>query len=140
MSKNLVFAGQQPALALPVPTGIRSGDPVRVGGINGVAETDRVETVSDVKYGESSGNPAGYASVAPDGTYALKVPEVVSAVGTKIYIITATNLLTTSANSGANPLFGVTVPVIERGVATGGTKAVDSGGVEGTVNVRIIQA
>lgn len=139
MSKNLVFKGQKPAIAMPVPAGTRSGDPVRVGGINGVCDTDRVETVDDVAYGASTGNPAGYASVAPDGVYSLKVPEVVSAPFTPIYIVEADNSLTTDDDTGANPLFGHTQPVIVRGVATGATKAVDSGGVEGVVNVRIYE-
>lgn len=136
MSKNLVFAGESPAISLPVPAGTRSGDPVIVGGIIGVCETDRTELVSGVQYG-GVGNPDGYASVAPDGTYSLKVPEAVSAAGTKIYIVAADNSLTTTASG--NTLFGHTVPVIDKGVATGATKAADSGGVEGTVNVRLVR-
>lgn len=138
MSKNLVFAGESPAISLPVPALTRSGDPVIVGGIIGVCEGDRRELVSGVQYG-TVGSPDGYAPVAPDGTYSLKVPEVVSAAGTSIYIVVADNTLTTSSNSGANPLFGHTVPVIDKGVATGATKAVDSGGVEGVVNVRLVR-
>jgi predicted RecA/RadA family phage recombinase len=131
MSKNLVFAGESPAIALPVPAGTRSGDPVKVGGIVGVAETDRVETVAGVKYGEGSGNPDGYASVAPDGTYSLPVPDAVGAAGTAIYIVAADNTLTTTATN--NTLFGHTVPTVLRGVASGATK----GAGAGNVNVRI---
>ncbi|WP_193613154.1 DUF2190 family protein [Nocardioides lijunqiniae] len=134
MSKNCVFAGESPALSLPVPANTRSGDPVKVGGIIGVCETDRTEVVSGKQYG-GVGNPDGYASVAPDGTYSLLVPEVVAAAGTAIYI-TAGNALTTVA--GGNTLFGHTVPVIQRGVATGATKAVDSG-TPGRVNVRLVR-
>jgi hypothetical protein len=79
----------------------------------------------------------GYASVNVDGAYSLKVPQVVSAVATPIYIVAADNTLTTTASG--NTLFGHTVPVILRGVATGATKAVDSGGVQGTVNVRLVR-
>jgi hypothetical protein len=136
MSKNLVFAGESPALSLPVPALTRSGDPVIVGGIIGVCETDRTELVDDVQYG-GVGNPDGYASVAPDGTYSLKVPEAVTAAGTKIYIDPTDNSLSTTATD--NVLFGHTVPVINRGVAEGATKAVDSGGNEGTVNVRLVR-
>lgn len=132
MSKNLVYAGQSPAISLPVPAGTRSGGPVKVGGIVGVAETDRVETVNGVKFGEGSGNPEGYASVAPDGTYALPVPDAVAAVGTAIYIA-ADNTLTTTATN--NTLFGHTVPTVLRGVASGATK----GSGAGTVNVRIVR-
>jgi hypothetical protein len=136
MSKNLVFAGNRPALSLPVPALTRSGMPVKVGSIVGVCDTDRTEVVSGKQYG-GVGNPDGYASVAVDGTYALKVPEVVTAAGTPIYIKASDNTLTTTATD--NTLFGHTVPVILRGAATGATKAVDSGGVEGTVNVQISQ-
>lgn len=130
MSKNLVFAGESPAIALPVPAGTRSGAPVKVGGIVGVAETDRVETVAGVKYGEGSGNPDGYASVAPDGTYSLPVPDAVAAAGTAIYIDGSNDLTTTAAG---NTLFGHTVPTVLRGVASGATK----GAGAGNVNVRI---
>jgi len=138
MSKNQVLAGQSPALSLPVPALTRSGDPVLVGGLIGVCETDRTELVDGKQYG-GVGNPDGYASVAPDGVYSLKVPEVVSAAGTPIYIVAADNTLTTDDDTGANPLFGHTVPVIQRGAATGATKAVDSGGVEGVVNVKLVR-
>lgn len=130
MSKNLVFAGDSPAISLPVPAGTRSGGPVKVGGIVGVAETDRVETVGAVKYGEGSGNPDGYASVAPDGTYSLPVADAVAAAGTAIYIAGDNTLTTTAAG---NTLFGHTVPVLQRGVASGATK----GAGAGNVNVRI---
>lgn len=134
MSKNQVFAGDTPALSLPVTAGKRSGDPVKVGGIVGVCETDRTEVVSGKQYG-GVGNPDGYASVAVDGVYSLLVPEVVSAAGTAIYI-TAGETLTTTV--GSNTLFGHTVPVIDKGVATGATKAAD-GGTPGRVNVKLVR-
>ncbi|MCZ4497898.1 MAG: hypothetical protein JWQ74_451 [Marmoricola sp.] len=130
MSKNCVFAGQRPALSLPVPAGTKSGSPVLVGAIVGVCEGDRRELVSGVQYGTVS-SPDGYAPVAPDGTYALSVADAVAAVGTKIYIVAADNSLTTTA--GSNVLFGTTVPVIDKGVASGATKASGAG----TVNVQI---
>lgn len=136
MSKNCVYAGSKSAISLPVPAGTRSGDPVIVGGIVGVCETDRTEVVSGKQYG-GVGHPDGYAAVAPDGAYELKVPEAVAAAGTAIYIVVADNTLTTDDNTGANPLFGHTVPVIDKGAASGATKAADSGGVEGTVVVQI---
>lgn len=130
MSKNLVFAGHEPALSLPVPAGTRSGDPVLVGGIIGVCDTDRTEVVDGKQYG-GVGNPDGYASVAPDGAYALEVADAVAAAGTAIYIVAADNTLTTTA--AGNVLFGHTVPVIDKGVATGATK----GAGAGTVNVKL---
>jgi predicted RecA/RadA family phage recombinase len=132
MSKNCVFAGESPALSLPVPALTRSGSPVLVGGLIGVCETDRTEVVSGKQYG-GVGNPDGYASVAPDGTYSLPVADAVSAAGTKIYIVAADNTLTTTA--GSNVLFGHTVPVIQRGVASGATK----GAGAGNVNVRLVR-
>lgn len=137
MSKNQIFAGTEPALSLPVPAGTRSGDPVLVGEIIGVADTDRTEVVDGKQYG-GVGNPDGYASVAVDGTYALEVPEAVTDVGTAIYIVAADNSLTTAADDGAgttHTLFGHTVPVIQRGVATGATKSAGAG----TVNVKLVR-
>lgn len=125
MSKNCVFAGTKPALSLPVASGVKSGDPVIVGGIVGVAETDRAATTNGVRTG-GVGNPDGYASVAVDGVYSLPCTDAVSAAGTKIYI-TSGGTLTTTATS--NTLFGVTVPVIQRGVASGATKSSGAGNV-----------
>ncbi|MEP7738535.1 DUF2190 family protein [Nocardioides sp. 31GB23] len=132
MSKNLVFRGESPALSLPVPAGTRSGDPVKVGGHIGVCDTDRTEVVDGKQYG-GVGNPAGYASVAPDGVYALEVPEEITTVGTAVYIVAADNSLTTTATS--NTLFGHTTPVIDKGVASGATKAAGAG----TVNVKLVR-
>ncbi|MCL8026319.1 capsid cement protein [Nocardioides bruguierae] len=130
MAKNLVLKGQKPALSLPVPAETRSGDPVIVGGIVGVAETDRTEVVSGVTYG-APGNPDGYASVNVDGTFEVSVADAVTAAGTAIYIPSAGGALTTTATD--NVLFGHTVPVFLRGAATGATKASGTG----TVNVAL---
>lgn len=132
--KNMVFAGESPALSLPVPSGTKSGDPVKVGGIIGVAAGDR--TVAADKKG-AVGHPEGHAPVNPDGTYALKVPEAVPSAGTAIYLVGSGPVCTTTASG--NTLLGHTVPVIDKGVATGATKAADSGGVEGTVNVKLVR-
>lgn len=136
MSKNLVFRGESPALSLPVPAGTRSGDPVKVGGHIGVCDTDRTEVVDGKQYG-GVGNPAGYASVAPDGVYALEVPEEITTVGTPVYIVTADNSLTTATVTATvnNTLFGHTTPVIDKGVASGATKAAGAG----TVNVKLVR-
>ncbi|WKN47142.1 capsid cement protein [Nocardioides sp. Arc9.136] len=133
MSKNQVFAGSSPALSLPVPAGTRSGDPVKVGGQIGVADTDRTEVVNGKQYG-GVGHPDGYAAVAPDGTYALPVADAVNAAETPIYISGAGPFTLTTTAEG-NTLFGHTVPVIQRGVATGATKAAGAG----TVNVRLVR-
>jgi hypothetical protein len=133
MSKNLVFAGERPAISLPVPAGTRTGDPVKVGGFIGVAETDRTEVVSGKQYG-GVGNPDGYASVAIDGCYALATTDAVSAAATPIYI-TGSGPFTLTTTSSGNTLFGHTRPVIDKGVATGATKASGAG----TVNVELVR-
>lgn len=134
MSKNCVFAGPSPAISLPVPAGTRSGDPVKVGGLIGVAEGDRAGDVVSGKTLGTVGSPAGHAPVAPDGTYALPVADAVSADGTAIYI-TGSGPFTLTTTASGNTLFGHTVPVVQRGVASGGTK----GAGAGTVNVRLVR-
>jgi predicted RecA/RadA family phage recombinase len=129
MSKNCVFPGARPAVSLPVPSGTKAGQPVKVGNFIGVCETDRNENDGL----DRSGNPTGYASVAVDGCYSLPVPEAVASVGLPIYI-TSGNALTTTV--GSNTYFGKTRPVIDKGVATGATKSAD-GGTAGYVNVQI---
>ncbi|NGZ99629.1 DUF2190 family protein [Nocardioides sp. W3-2-3] len=120
--KNQVFAGNQPAVALPVPSGIKSGDPVIVGGMIGVAATDRAAVTNGVATGGVS-LPVGYASVEVDGVYAVSVAGgAIAAAGGRVYINPADNTLTATSASGL-VLFGTTVPVIERGVASGATKA-----------------
>lgn len=129
MAKNRVYAGNEPALSLPVPAGTRTGKAVIVGGIVGVAATDRTEEVGGVKFG-APGNPAGYASVEVSGAFSLPVADAVNAAATPIYIEADGDLTTTASG---NTLFGHTVPVIDKGVATGATKSAGAG----NVNVRI---
>lgn len=103
-------------LSLPVPSGRKSGDPVRIGGLNGVLQTNRAKTdvvnynddgTVNASYDFGGGNPNGYASVWLEGVHDLPVTTTTTrAIGDPIYIITATNVLTTTDNSGANPLFG----------------------------------
>lgn len=104
------------ALSLPVPSGRTSGSAVRVGGLNGVLQTNRAK-VDVAKYAADGsvntsyefggGNPTGYASVWLEGVHDLPVSTTTTrAVGDPIYIITATHVLTTTDNSGANPLYG----------------------------------
>lgn len=84
-------------VSLPVPALTKSGDPVRVGGLNGVAQTDVAAN------GDLAGlNADGYASVKLDGAHQLQVTGVVTP-GTPIYI-TAAGALNVTAT--ANSLFG----------------------------------
>lgn len=79
-------------LSLPVPSGTVSGDPVRVGILNGVAQTHRGE----------GGNESTYATVWLNGSHTFTVVGAVDEVGQSIYF--ADGALS-SAEGGA--LFGV---------------------------------
>lgn len=79
-------------LSLPVPSGIKSGDPVRVGSLNGVAQTDR----------DGGGNPAGNASVMLKGVHDVTVTGAVANVGDPVYIDGSNKLNVTNTN----PVFG----------------------------------
>lgn len=111
MARNEVYKDAD-YLSLPVPVGTKSGAPVRVGGLNGVAQVDEptayLAAQTTPAYNEApSSNKAGYASVALKGAWRLPVATTTAlAVGAPVYIITASNTLTTTDNSAANPLFG----------------------------------
>ena len=111
MARNQVYK-EADFLSLPVATGKLSGDPVRIGGLNGVLLTNEGSVdnpnVATRPYNEApSSNGPGYASVALKGAFRLPVSTTNTlAVGAPVYIITASNVLTTTDNSGANPLFG----------------------------------
>lgn len=84
-------------LSLPVPAGTLSGEPVVVGGLVGVAATDRGK----------GGNIATHATVLLDGrVYEFNVDGAISGAGTAIYV-TSTRTLTTTATG--NTLFGHSV-------------------------------
>lgn len=109
-------------LSLPVVAGTLSGDPVRVGAVNGVAATNRGE----------GGNPAGSATVVTDArSYLYEVAGAIAGPFTPVFI-TARNgavapvLTTTDPGGGAKP-WGYTVPRVgETGAraATTGVAAV----------------
>lgn len=111
MAKNEVYK-EANYLSLPVPVGTLSGAPVRVGGLNGVAQVDEPTAIINAQltpaYGESpSSNRPGYASVALKGAFRLPVATTTAlAIGDPVYIVKASNTLTTTDNTGANPLFG----------------------------------
>lgn len=80
-------------LELPVLAGTESGDPVQVGGLNGVALTDR----------DTDGN----ASVALKGGYEFTVDFEVTEVGQPIYLLADGSALTDSSSvPSTNALFG----------------------------------
>lgn len=107
MSKNLAFrpGGQ---LSLPVPAGTESGDPVKVGGLIGVATTPR---------GGGVGNLPTHASIDISGlnVYEFDVDGSISGVGTPIYITSGADLTVTSTS---NTLFGHTVAAADGKYAT----------------------
>lgn len=110
MAKNEVFKDAN-YLTLPVPVGTLSGGPVRVSGLNGVAQTDEPTAYLAANPGAyvkaPSSNPAGYASVALVGAFNIPIATTTAlAIGDPVYIVTASNTLTTTSNTGANPLFG----------------------------------
>jgi len=72
--------------SLPVADGAKSGDPVRVGIINGVAQTD-----------EGDGqNKNGFASIKSHGAWKVPVTGAVTSIGEPIYI-DGTGTLSTTA-------------------------------------------
>ncbi|MFT4227075.1 DUF2190 family protein [Micropruina sp.] len=83
-------------LSLPVPAGKKSGDPVRIGGLNGVLQTDRAAvTVSPVNtdgttnpaYNYGGGNPDGNATVWLEGAHDFTVAFAVANIGDPVYIL-----------------------------------------------------
>lgn len=108
MARNEVYKDAN-YLSLPVATGALAGSPVRVGGLNGVLQTNEGSVDKPAgDYNEAaSSNKPGYASVALKGAFRIPVATTSTlAIGAPVYIITASNTLTTTDNSGANPLFG----------------------------------
>lgn len=81
-------------LSLPVADGTKSGDPVKVGSLIGVAATNEGE----------GGNADNYATVWMKGAYDLTVSTAVSSVGTALYLPATGTKLTTTATD--NTLFG----------------------------------
>lgn len=90
MALNEIFKVGK-SISLPVPTGIESGDPVRVGVLNGVAIVD-----------EGSGfNAEGYASVDLFGGHLYELAG--AEVGDPVYITGAGEL---SLTASGNKLWG----------------------------------
>lgn len=117
--RNQVYANNTPGISLPVPDGTKSGDPVLVGSIVGVAATDRADSTVDPPTADSvaansSGNADGYASVLTDGGYLLDVTGAVTGPGTPVYIAADGSLSLTDTDT----LFGYTVPGPDNKYAT----------------------
>lgn len=92
---NMIFKSDS-FISLPVPEGIKSGDPVVVGDLVGVAITDE---------GGGVGNFPGFASVALEGGARLNVAAGTTyAVGDTVYIAADGTISKTS--TGGNKRFG----------------------------------
>lgn len=100
-------------VSLPVISGKKAGDPVRVGGLNGVCATDRAKvdvnpTNSDgtvnTSYNYGGGNPTGNASVWLAGAHDFQVAFAISNVGDPVYILADGSALTATASG--NNLYG----------------------------------
>ena len=100
------------SLSLPVPAGTKSGNPVRIGGINAVAITDEASVTTTFDLGAGTnltvntggvGNAAGYTSLKLDGAFNLSVTGAVAAAGALVYIKGDNTLTTTSTG---NKVFG----------------------------------
>ena len=122
MARNEVFKDAD-YLSLPVPVGTLSGSPVRVGGLNGVAQVDEptanINAQLTPAYAEApSSNRPGYASVALKGAWRIPVTTTTAlAIGDPVYIVTANNTLTPVASG--NVLFGHALSV--KGTTAGQT-------------------
>lgn len=93
MAKNMIFPAQR-TRSLPVTANTKSGSPVVVGSLVGVALTDE----------GAGGNVDGYATVALDGATSQAVGTTTAVtIGAPVYI-TAAYALTPSASG--NTLFG----------------------------------
>lgn len=123
MAKNEVYKDAD-YLSLPVATGKKSGDPVRVGGLNGVLQTNEgsvdraARNIATPNYkgpASPSSNEDGFASVALKGAWRLPTTSAVASVGLPIYITSAGALVT--ADSG-NSLFGHALSTKASGAGT----------------------
>ena len=106
--KNVAFRpGNE--LSLPVPSGTKSGEPVKIGDICGVAANDR----------GTGGNIPTHASVDISGlVYEINVDGAITGVGQKIYITSARALSTSATN---NELWGTSVCAADGSFATKST-------------------
>lgn len=106
MALNEIFRDAD-YLSLPVPAGTKSGAPVRVGGLNGVCQTNRNEGTAptDTQGPDNTGNPVGNATVWLKGGWEFQTSFAVATVGLPIYITPAGALAATDG-TGANFLFG----------------------------------
>ena len=141
MARNNVFPFSV-TRRLSVPAGVKSGEAVHVGAINGVALVDRASSAdyrptadNPVKHLQNpgawgGGNADGQATVALDGAWEFDITAASApAEGDQVYI-TSGRALTVTA--GSNSKFGVIIQ------GAGGKAPVDNGNgtFKATVDVR----
>ena len=126
MAKNIVYKPGD-HLPAPVPAGTKSGDPLRIGGLNAVAVTDRANLVAPLNadgsvntaYNRGGGNANGNASVWFEGVIAIPVTTAAApAYGAPVYYDDAAKKLTTTAGSLAVFGHAVDLAPIDNGGGT----------------------
>lgn len=115
MALNEVFLPDKHR-SMPVAAGTKSGDPVRVGFINGVAVTNRAaitvakfnaDGTPNTSYDAGGGNPDGYASVWTWGGHKLIVKAAAKpAFGDGVYWDPAGTPTKLTVTAGALSVFG----------------------------------
>lgn len=111
-------------LSLPVVASTKSGDPVRIGVVNGVAATNRSETGNIV-----GSNPVGNASVVTDArSYTYEVAGAIAGPFTPVFLTARAGATAPILSiTGTGSPWGYTVPKVgESGVraATSGVAVV----------------
>lgn len=115
MAKNITYKPGN-HISAPVPAGTKSGAPLRIGGLNAVAVTDRAEVgvpavladgTKNPAYNHGGGNPQGHASVWFEAAPEVKVTSGAAITfGAPVYITPAGALNTTASG---NTLWGHSV-------------------------------
>ena len=121
MATNEVF-NDASWVSLPVPETVKSGDPVRVGVLNGVAQTDAGVAGPPAVPG-GVGNGTGYASVALAGGFRVTVVGALT-VGQLVYIKSD---LTLTATASGNKVFGAAVYAKGAGTGPATVKIIQTG-------------
>jgi predicted RecA/RadA family phage recombinase len=112
MARNITYKPGD-HISAPVPAGTKSGQPLRIGGLNAIAVTDRAKTdvaalntdgTRNASYNWGGGNPNGHASVWLEGAAEVVVAAATApAFGDAVYIDLAGAL---TATATGNTLWG----------------------------------
>ena len=112
MARNITYKPGD-HISAPVPAGTKSGQPLRIGGLNAIAVTDRAKTdvaalntdgTRNASYNWGGGNPNGYASVWLEGAAEVVVTAAAAPTFGKAVYITSAGALTETATN--NTLWG----------------------------------